>query len=158
MYSMSDNDSGFTVKDKRHFSPEGEPLSDQEETGQPEQAAAQAEPEAPAEPAEAGTADQAGPEARGGRHGLPPVDFSGFILSLSHAALMHMGQAPDPQTGQAVLNLDLARHTIDTIAMLQDKTKGNLDQDEQRLMDNALSQLRMIFVQAAGEAKGGPQT
>lgn len=154
---MSDSDSGFTIKDKRRFSSEGEPIPEEETGGGPEeQDTEQAAGDMPSG-SDTGARAQAGPSAGGGPRGLPPVDFGGFILSLSHAALMHMGQAPDPQTGQAVLNLDLARHTIDTLAMLQDKTKGNLDPDEQRLMDNALSQLRMIFVQLANAAKQGPK-
>ena len=149
---MSDNDSGFTVKDKRHFSSDGEPLAGQGDAAQrPE------EPDAGRQARDLPPESGPGPQAQERHRGLPPVDFSGFILSLSHAALMHMGQAPDPQTGQAVFNLDLARHTIDTIAMMQQKTKGNLDQDEQHLMDNALSQLRMIFVQVAAQAKEGPK-
>jgi hypothetical protein len=78
---------------------------------------------------------------------LPTVDFPTFILSLSHSALMHLGQAPNPETGAVERNLPLARQTIDLIAMLEDKTKGNLSGDEERLMSQILFDLRMRFVE-----------
>ncbi|KIX15890.1 DUF1844 domain-containing protein [Dethiosulfatarculus sandiegensis] len=80
---------------------------------------------------------------------FPPVDFSSFVLSLSHAAMMHLGQIPDPQTGETQTNVGFARHTIDTIAMLQEKTKGNLESDEKQLLDNILTELRLAFVRLA---------
>ncbi len=60
--------------------------------------------------------------------------------------MMHLGQIPDPNTGQAKMDKDLARHTIDTIAMLKEKTAGNLTPEEQRLIDHALTDLRLAFV------------
>lgn len=78
---------------------------------------------------------------------LPHVDFSTFILSLSHSALMHLGEAPDPETGQIGKNLALARQTIDLIAVLEEKTKGNLTGDEERLIGQILFDLRMRFVE-----------
>lgn len=78
---------------------------------------------------------------------LPRVDFSTFILSLSHSALMHLGEAPDPESGQIEKNLALARQTIDLIAVLDEKTKGNLTGDEERLIGQILFDLRMRFVE-----------
>jgi hypothetical protein len=79
---------------------------------------------------------------------LPPVEFTTFVLSLSHSALMHLGEAPDPETGSvAQKNLLLARQTIDLIAMLEEKTKGNLSGDEERLLAQILFDLRMRFVE-----------
>ena len=78
---------------------------------------------------------------------LPRVDFSTFILSLSHSALMHLGEAPDPETGQIQKNLPLARQTIDLIGVLEEKTKGNLTGDEERLVGQILFDLRMRFVE-----------
>ena len=86
------------------------------------------------------------PEAQG-EEALPHIDFSTFVLSLSHSALMHLGQAPNPETGAVERNLPLARQTIDLIAMLEDKTKGNLSGDEERLMSQILFDLRMRFVE-----------
>jgi hypothetical protein len=74
------------------------------------------------------------------------VDFTTFILSLSHSALMHLGEAPS-ESGQLEVNLPLARQTIDLIAMLEEKTKGNLSGDEERLTAQILFDLRMRFVE-----------
>jgi hypothetical protein len=78
---------------------------------------------------------------------LPHIDFSTFILSLSHSALMHLGEAPHPETGEVEKNLPLARQTIDLISMLEEKTKGNLAGDEERLVGQILFDLRMRFVE-----------
>ena len=78
---------------------------------------------------------------------LPSVDFATFVLSLSHSALMHMGEAPNPETGTIEKSLPLARQTIDLIAMLEEKTKGNLTGDEERLLGQILFDLRMRFVE-----------
>ena len=78
---------------------------------------------------------------------LPGVDFATFILSLSHSALVHMGEAPSPETGKTEKNLPLARQTVDLIAMLEDKTKGNLSGDEERLIGQVLFDLRMRYVE-----------
>jgi hypothetical protein len=89
--------------------------------------------------------DQAKPEAA--EDALPHFDFSTFILSLSHSALMHLGEAPHPETGTIEKNLPLARQTIDLIGMLEEKTKGNLTGDEERLVAQILFDLRMRFVE-----------
>jgi hypothetical protein len=82
-----------------------------------------------------------------GEEALPRVDFATFVLSLSHSALMHMGEAPNPETGGVERNLPLARQSIDLIAMLEEKTKGNLTGDEERLLGQILFDLRMRFVE-----------
>ncbi|MFO0675527.1 MAG: DUF1844 domain-containing protein [Polyangiaceae bacterium] len=78
---------------------------------------------------------------------FPRIDFSTFVLSLSHSALMHLGEAPHPETHQQTENLALARQTIDLIGMLEEKTKGNLSGDEERLIAQILFDLRMRFVE-----------
>lgn len=78
---------------------------------------------------------------------LPSIDFTTFVLSLSHSALMHLGEAPHPETGKVELSLALARQTIDVIGMLEEKTKGNLTGDEERLIGQILFDLRMRFVE-----------
>lgn len=78
---------------------------------------------------------------------LPGVDFATFILSLSHSVLVHLGEAPHPDSGKSERNLPLARQTIDLIAMLEDKTKGNLTGDEERLIGQILFDLRMRYVE-----------
>jgi hypothetical protein len=78
---------------------------------------------------------------------LPKIDFSTFVLSLSHSALMHLGQAPHPETGGVEKSLPLARQTIDLLGMLEEKTKGNLAGDEERLLTQILFDLRMRYVE-----------
>ncbi len=78
---------------------------------------------------------------------LPNIDFATFVLSLSHSALMHLGEAPHPETGSIEKNLSLARQTIDLIGMLEEKTKGNLTGEEERLLGQILYDLRMRFVE-----------
>ena len=78
---------------------------------------------------------------------LPRIDFATFILSLSHSALMHLGEATNPETMQVEKNLALARQTIDLIGMLEEKTKGNLTGDEERLVGQILFDLRVRFVE-----------
>ncbi|MGC8718833.1 MAG: DUF1844 domain-containing protein [Thermodesulforhabdaceae bacterium] len=77
---------------------------------------------------------------------LPKVDFSTFIFSLASSALVHLGEVKDPLTGQVSTNLQLARQIIDTIAMLEEKTKGNLDEAEEQLLKSLIYDLRIKFV------------
>ena len=78
-----------------------------------------------------------------------PIDFYTFCLSLGSSAVVHMGDAPHPETGEAQPNLILAQQTIDILGMLQEKTKGNLSDEEARFLDNLLVDLRLRFVTKA---------
>ena len=78
---------------------------------------------------------------------LPAIDFSTFILSLSHSALVHLGDAPPPDGQVPERNLPLARQTIDLLGILQEKTRNNLTGEEERLLDQALYDLRLRFVE-----------
>jgi len=79
----------------------------------------------------------------------PGLTFSGFILSLATTAAVHFGDIADPNTGtRATPNLEAAAQMIELIAMLQEKTKGNLLEPEERLVDDLLYELRVRFVQA----------
>lgn len=75
-----------------------------------------------------------------------PADFSGFVVSLAHAALVHLGEFPDPSTGVTSRNIDQARYMIDLIDMLEVKTRGNLDAEEKNLLTSVQSDLKMKFV------------
>lgn len=79
------------------------------------------------------------------RH-MPEVTFSAFIISLASSALVGLGEAPDPATGSPARDMALARHNIDTLDMLQRKTQGNLNHDEERLLSSVLCELRLKFV------------
>lgn len=78
---------------------------------------------------------------------LPPVNFENFVLGLRNTALIHMGFR-DPETGELIQNLLLARHTIDTLGMIEEKTRGNLAAPEKNLLENILYELRMNFLHA----------
>jgi len=82
---------------------------------------------------------------------LPSIDFSSFVLSIASAALYHMGHAADP-SGQPAgeVNLPLAKQTIETLEMLEAKTRGNLEADESKLIETVLYELRMSFVKLEG--------
>jgi hypothetical protein len=86
-----------------------------------------------------------GPE--GGDQELPAIDFATFVLSLSHSALVHLGDAPDPSGGPAKRDVAMAKQTIDLLAVLQEKTEGNLTGEEERLLDQVLYDLRMRYVE-----------
>ncbi|MDD9301108.1 MAG: DUF1844 domain-containing protein [Desulfobacter sp.] len=90
------------------------------------------------------------PEEEGVRDAMPKIDFSSFILSLYSSGLVQLGKVEDPSSGKKGVNLDMAHHTIDMIAMLQDKTKGNLSEEEESLLKALLSEIRMAYVEAAG--------
>ena len=77
------------------------------------------------------------------------LDFTTFVLSVSHSALMHLGVAPHPETGALARDLPLAKQDIDLLAMLEEKTKGNLTGEEERLLAQVLFDVRMRFVEAA---------
>ena len=98
-----------------------------------------------------GEEDVCYPETEGGAacSKMPPVEFSGFIVSLAQAALMQLGDIPDPTTGKAIRNVDQARCSIDLIDMLSQKTQGNLTEEEQTLIQRVLSDLKLRFVRSA---------
>ena len=81
-----------------------------------------------------------------GRCVMPEVTFASFILSLNTSALYHMGELPHPETGRKIVDRELAKHTIDTLALLAEKTRGNLDPNEQELLTRILYELKMRFV------------
>ena len=79
---------------------------------------------------------------------LPAVDFSTFVLSLGHSALVHLGVAPDLPGVKAEKDLLLAKQTIDLLGILSEKTKGNLTGEEERLMEQLLYDLRAQLSEA----------
>ena len=87
---------------------------------------------------------------------LTEMSFATLVLSLTSSALVHLGAAPEPgTTAPAPLNLPLARQTIDILEMLRDKTRGNLDDDESRLLEQVLHDLHLRFVDAKHGKQGG---
>ena len=79
---------------------------------------------------------------------MPEVTFSAFVMSLNTSVLYHLGEIKDPEAGKTNVNFDLARHAIDTLVMLQQKTKGNLSRDEEEMLKNIVYDVKLRFVKA----------
>ncbi|MDX1682428.1 MAG: DUF1844 domain-containing protein, partial [Phycisphaeraceae bacterium] len=90
--------------------------------------------------------------------GLPPASFETLVSTLATQALFAMGAIPDPRTGQSMQNLQLARHHIDMLNVLEEKTKGNLTEEEENLISATTYELRSRYIQAGsgGGPGGGP--
>jgi hypothetical protein len=117
---------GFTVKDKRTFDSEGKVREEFKKAKK-----------------------QGAKEEEKRSVPLPEVNFSSFLLSLSSSTLLHLGEVADPQSGEKKKDLTLAKQSIDIIRLLRDKTKGNLTQEEEKLLEHLLYDLRMRFVNAS---------
>jgi hypothetical protein len=144
----ADQPRGFAVSDRRIFTETGESRAPDQAPGTAPTGAAPPASAAPADtPPAAETRPPAEPKARSRR--LPPVDFPTFVLSLGSSALMHLGEAPHPGSGETAKDLEMAKHTIDILSMLEQKTKGNLNASEAQLMENLLFDLRLRYVEAA---------
>ena len=81
--------------------------------------------------------------------------FVEFVVMHAQNAALFLGQIPNPKTGQGEVNLDLARMFIDQLAMIQEKTRGNLTSEEAKVLSNALSNLQMAYVEVAREQPKG---
>ena len=82
-----------------------------------------------------------------------PIDFYTFCLSLGSSAFVHLGDAPHPETGQPRSDLALAKQTIDILGMLQEKTRGNLSEEEAKFLEHLLLDLRLRYVsRSTGQA------
>jgi hypothetical protein len=146
----------FKIDDRRRFSSEGELKP--EFTG----------PEEPARTSESPGASVLADKPREAAVGTPPaggtsrppqpgqhepqaaeITFETFVVGLSTQALVHLGEIPDPQNGDSMQDLAAAQQIIDIIGLLKDKTRGNLDHNEQSLMDAILFELRMKYVERA---------
>ncbi len=96
----------------------------------------------------AAAAGQADPQ----RGQLPPSDFKTMVSRMVTEAMMSLGMVPEPQSGRRVAVLDLARFHIDMLSVLEDKTRGNLDDEEAKLLSTALHELRMQYIQVSQQA------
>jgi len=125
-------DSGFVVKDKRLFDESGN--------------------ERPQEETQSSTAEEKPKDQESARtepikeSDYPQVTFTNFVLSLSTSALFHFGDFPEHEGGASEKNLPAAKQTIDILDMLKEKTKGNLDENENNLIQGALYELKMRYV------------
>lgn len=141
MRDEEEKDKGFKVQDRRRFSAEGEARPDEETEAAP----AAAEPKPNASPTAEASARPSGSE----HAAEPEINFVTFVVGLSTEALAALGEMPDPATGKHSRDLRAAQQLIDIIAMLGEKTRGNLDANEQSLIEAILFDLRMKYVELA---------
>lgn len=136
---------GFVVKDRRKVSSdasaqESAPEPNRKEKAQEKEASAKAQFE-----------EASRKEQNKGQGPLPAVAFSTFIFSLSSSALVHLGEIPEPNTQERRVDLPMAKQIIDTLGLLEEKTRGNLESDEERLLKSVLYDLRLRFVQKSSK-------
>jgi hypothetical protein len=79
---------------------------------------------------------------------MPEVTFTAFVMSMNTSALFHLGEISDPASGEKNKDLVLAQHSIDILSLLEEKTKGNLTEEEQDLLKHVLYDLKMRYVRA----------
>ena len=127
---MDEEEKGFVIKDKRSLDEKGE-LKEQGHTETKEEKKKEEQR-----------------KERAQRVPLPEVSLSSLVFSLSSSALIHLGEIADPHTGQKEEDLALAKHSIDTIGMLKEKTKGNLTEEEDKFLESILTDLRWRYVKA----------
>jgi hypothetical protein len=131
---------GFKVEDKRRFSAEGE-LKPEHRGAEPLPAAEPESPRTAGAPAQSGTIEPEREKA------LPDeMTFATFMVGLSTQALVHLGEIHDPQ-GRGAADLVAAQQLIDIVGMLKEKTRGNLDRNEEELIESILFELRMKYVE-----------
>ncbi|MBN2242475.1 MAG: DUF1844 domain-containing protein [Acidobacteria bacterium] len=132
---------GFRVTDKRGFQKDGESRSSDVSEKTVEKPAEEPVPDAGSEPLEEN------PEAR------PPIDFPSYILSYYTQGLVLLGEVPNPYSGKKEEDVEASKHTIEILSMLEEKTRGNLSQDEGKLLENVLYELRMKYMAKTNRIK-----
>ncbi|MEN6375448.1 MAG: DUF1844 domain-containing protein [Smithella sp.] len=80
----------------------------------------------------------------------PPINFTNFVLSLHTSALFHLGDIPDPVSGKTQRDFSAVKQTIDMLDMINEKTKGNLNEQENNLMQGVLYELKMRYIKEKG--------
>jgi Domain of unknown function (DUF1844) len=145
---------GFKVQDRRRFSQEGELKP--EHRGAEQESVRTAEPKASAQPkaqpGPGGEAESLLAAGAGAAYSAGEVTFASFIVGLSTEALALLGEMPHPATGERTCDLGGAQQIIDIIGLLREKTRGNLDHDEESLIDAILFDLRMKYVEIARQS------
>jgi hypothetical protein len=131
---------GFTVQDRRRFSETGDSRDDAPTT---KDAGDSVQTKATEDPT-----TQLSGKAEEQEAALPEINFSTFIISLSTQALMHLGEIANPLIGKVEVDRPVAKQMIDIIGMLREKTRGNLNSGEDRLIEDILFDLRMKYVEA----------
>lgn len=96
-------------------------------------------------------------EAGGESAKMPPASFPVLVSSLATQAVLALGQMADPAEGKPVVRPEIARHYIDMLGVLEQKTQGNLTSDEGKMLDGVLHELRMLYMSARSQAPAAPQ-
>jgi len=133
---------GFTVQDRRRFSPD---------TGEARENTGAAVAGTAHETKEGGSDSQSGEQSR--QDLLPEINFSTFVISLSTQTLMQLGEIASPLSGKVETDIPAAKQMVDILGMLQEKTKGNLNSSEERLLEDILFDLRMRYVEAVKKSR-----
>jgi hypothetical protein len=146
---MSEEEKSFVVKDRRRFSSESQdagkdeiPAKEELKNTELEKEAGEAETQEPKAQETAKSREKSDKQETR----LPKINFQTFVLSLNSSVLVQLGIIEDPMTGIKEKNLSLAKQTIDILGMLDEKTKGNLNKDEEMMLKNILYDLRMMYV------------
>ena len=149
---MSDEEKGFVVKDRRIFSEEDKEAEAKDERTQTQPSTDQGAPSQPAaeKPPESETPEPSETKPSEKQPQFPQINFPTFVVSLNASALLHLGAIEDPTTGQKTKNLPMAKQTIDILSMLEEKTAGNLSNEEKNLLKNILYDLRLMYVKEKG--------
>ena len=137
----------FTVTDRRAFAPDAEPKPDEpkpETMSEPPVA-----PPTQEKPAEVARPAQEPPRS------LPPADFATLVLSLGSSAVMYLGQEDGPDGKKTTRNLPMAKHAIDLLTVLEEKTKGNLSAEEDQILESLLFDLRLRYVETLKAVSAG---
>ena len=146
---MTKEEDSFRITDKRQFREDGARReSIEDETPRAEQA--QPESPLPTGSAEAEAAPVAGEPPPGTQ---PPIDFPSYILSYYTQGLVLLGEVPNPYSNKKEEDLQASKHTIDILGLLEEKTKGNLSEEEQKLLESVLYELRMKFMAKTSKIK-----
>lgn len=101
---------------------------------------------------DAPSSDEVASESQAERGPIPPATLEMLLTTLYSQTMMSLGAIPNPSTNESSKDLPMAKHFIDTVEMLQEKTKGNTSGDESKMFEEILHVLRMAFVQASKEA------
>lgn len=139
MAEEKDEKRDFVVKDRRIFAEENIAAAEKEEKETP--ATEEKKASDSQKPTEASAEKQQEPPLQ-----FPEINFATFVASLNASALLQLGAIEDPTTGQKDKNLPMAKQTIDILSMLQEKTAGNLSEEEENLLKNILYDLRIMYV------------
>ena len=140
----------FTVTDRRAFDPSGAPKAEPQ--------LSKPVAESVSQPSTSDKPVETAPTAKEGPRSLPPADFATLVLSLGSSAVMYLGQDDGPDGKKTKRNLPMAKHAIDLLTVLEEKTKGNLSSEEDQILESLLFDLRLRYVEAMKTVQAGSST